>query len=878
MVQRSPSSKDTAMIDTERRLLDFNYAQSQFYQADSNKLGQGNLDQKVDHDLLEQAQHLSTSTTSSLRSIVEDLAQLGYEEGCLLGDEFLEKFYSFNIAGLLASNFAAQLKNDNIINVKITPDISGRNDEAEGDVSQQNDEGEFELEERLVFNHDQDEEYQNAREELISFLKDYAKDNGRTLSSFLKRAKRHYPNVNFAQMFTESPEADEEVNMRGTHSRKIEGGLRPNSVRSLLEDQINKAAALVVGQKYRSLFEGVPDNLDDEKKKKARKTSFILDYIFRRVINVDSENNVRADHNSAEKLVSFLNKQGYELENLYMVLYKEINEMRKMKSRMKNTRDSVKKKISGIILEETPYPFLDENFDFDAFFHGNITPLILKARAKKIPKDNLRSVDITKINPIGMSEVIVPEIALKPVKEKYEDISESEVHFMAELRKYFNYEDTPNAELSDEEVLNILQGQLGKVRELIKFVTDNALKIRKPDDPIREDCKFMDEIINCDDIRKLIRWMVDPKIFIAENPEHKEVPYKLVRHQARKMFELLLFYRKHAFAEQFKLAPDHRDELEQHMRLRLKISNEKPKEYVFRIVVPIDEDGNEMTITDAEGRSKPAYEVSFIPTELDENDGKETIVSREKPDGTFQRYHAYPVETKKFIIANAEIPNGPVGPGHKVKLIVYAGKEEGNLMHCKSEMSYLSSLLRGKKPTDLIRWSIVANSAETSMYVRTFLYENYSSSGTQKINDRAEGRNMSEKQQMGRSEGSAALNGEREFTSAIYATLPARGIVLNKDGSLKINQETGKPEEKIDHHHIGFETQIYDLNSMLIYNISDYTVSSHGNVYTPEREFGSLFEQLFPPILYGEDFAKYQLEGFNHQYEPDKKKQSEVKN
>lgn len=871
MVHRSPSSKDSAMQDTERRLLDFNYAQSQSFKTDTKNLNNGTPDQKVDHALLEQAQHLSTSTTSSLRSIVEDLAQLGYEEGRLLGDEFLEKFYSFNIAGILAANFAAQLKNDNLLLVKVSPDISGRieqeDDQPQAEPEEESDE--FELEERHVFNHESDEEYQNAREELISFLKEYAKDNGRTLSSFLQSAKRQYPNVNFAQMFTENPEADAEVNMRGTHSRKTDGGLKPNSVRALLEDQINKAAALVVGQKYRSLFEGVPDNRDDEKKKKNRKTSFILDYIFRRVIKVDEENNVGADPGSAEKLVNFLSKQGYPLENLYMVLYKEINEMRKMKSHMKNTRDSVKKKISGIILEDTQYPFLEENFNFDAFFHGNITPLILAARAKKIPADNLRLVDITKINPQGMAEVIVPERGLKPVKEKYEDISESEGHFITELRKYFNYEDTPNAKLSDEEVLNILQGQLGKVRDLIQFVVGNALKIRKPDDPIREDCKFMDEIINCHDIRKLIRWMIAPKLFIEANPQHEDTPYKLIRHQARKMFELLLFYRKHAFAEQFKQAPEHRDELEQHMRDRLKIKNEKPKEYVFRIVVPLDEDGNEMSVVDEKGRAKPAYEVSFIPTEIEENDGKETIVSRERPDGTFQKYHAYPVETKKFIVADAEIPNGPDGPGQKVKLIVYAGKEEGNLMHCKSEMSYLSSLLRGKLPTDLIRWSIVANNAETSMYIRTFLYENYSSSGSQKISDRAEGRDMSEKQQLGRSEGSAALNGEREFTSAMYATLPERVIILNKDGTPKIDSATGKPVERIDHHHIGFETQIYDLNSMLIYNISDYTVSSHGNVYTPEREFGSLFEQLFPPVLYGEKFAKHQLEGFNYQFEKD---------
>jgi hypothetical protein len=855
------------MKDTERRLLDFHYAQSQSLSADNNKLGHGTVDQKVDHALLEQAEHLSTSTTSSLRSIVEDLAQLGYEEGRLLGDEFLEKFHEFKIAGVLVANFAEQLKNDNLLKVKISPDISGREQDPADDEPINEDE-DAETEERLVLHHRDDEDYQNAREELISFLKDYAKDNGRTLSSFLQSAKRQYPHVNFYQMFTEDLDANLEVNMRGTHSRHAEGGRKSNTVRALLEEQINQAAALVVNQKYRALFEGVADNRDDEKKKKERKKGFILDYIFRRVINVNSENKVGADHDSAEKLVNFLSSQGYELENLYMVLYSEINEMRQMKSRMQNTRESVKKKISGIILEETPYPFLEENFDFDAFFHGNITPLILEARAKKIPADNLRLVDITKITPTGMAEVIVPDGALKPVKEKYEDISESEAHFVAELRKYFNYEDTPSAKLSDAEVLNILQGQLGKVRELIKFVTDNALKIRKEDDPIREDCKFMDEIINCNDIRKLIRWMIDPKIFIAENKQHEDVPYKLVRHQARKMFELLLFYRKHAFAEEFKQAPEHRDELEQHMRDRLKISNEKPKEYKFRIVVPIDADGNEMNIVDAKGRSKPAYEVSYVPTELDEADGEETIVSRENSDGSFQRYHAYPVETKKFIVADAEIPNGPDGPGQKVKLIVYAGKEEGKLMHCKSEMSYLSSLLRGKLPTDLIRWSIVANSAETSMYVRTFLYENYSSSGSQKISDRAEGRNLSEKKQLGRSEGSAALNGEREFTSAMYATLPERKTVIGKDGQQK---------EIIDHHHIGFETQIYDLNSMLIYNISDYTVSSHGNVYTPEREFGSLFEQLFPPILYGESFAKYQLEGFNHQYENDKKSEAEAK-
>jgi hypothetical protein len=631
----------------------------------------------------------------------------------------------------------------------------------------------------------------SARQELGSFIRNYARDGGRTLNMFLQQARMIYPSVNFYQLF--DPE-----------------------MQALFAEQINIAAQNIVSNKLKVLFEGNPD----EGAKDHRHKNFILDFVFSRVLKKGKENKMMVDGGSIIKLVQFLDEQCFEIEQLYMLIYSEIVQMGKIQDIRAETRGAVGVGSANVVAED---------FDFDSFFNDFFIPIIKNVREQKLSRSNLRLVDVTHVNPKGIAEAIVPDAASRPLAEKAAVMKTSGAEFIKQCRQYFNYVHMPQATLSDSEVMDLIGQHFGKAAEQIEYTIREALITRECEDPVLNDCAFMPEIIGCRDMQKLLNWLANPQSFGREFEQHQHVPYKLVGHQVRKMLEMMLFYRKHVFDDSYRNSPRNRMILEDHMSKMLNIRESEGKNIRFRIRALIEDEPNGNT---------PQYEVIYDDAAL-AKEPEEQFVAEENG----KKYRYFPVEEKEFIEVTVDIPENKNGGVHTGKLLIYSG--DGKLIHCKSEQSYLSSLLRGKEPTDVIRWSIVPLSKDANDALRDFLYENYSS-GNRVIRDHYENRHISSKKDAKKSKASQQFSEARGYSSAMYATLAKR-----------------TDTDQIEHMHIEFETQIFDMDTMLISNLSDYTVTSHTKVYTPEREFDNLFRYFFPPIIYGRKFADYKLQGFN---------------
>ena len=728
-------------------------------------------------ELYNEALSLSTHTSLNLRTIVDALTEHCYKKFKTLSGEFNRSFSKNNaVAEILIASFLKKLEAENV-NIPIEP----------GDPA-------------LL----------SARKDLLEFIQDYAKDTGKTVAQYLEETVNiQYPYLNTHALFNKE-------------------------VRDQWAGQISTAAEKIAEGKYAALFAGDPKG-------------FILDFFFTRVIPKSENGEVRADRNSLEGLLSFLDGKHYELENLYELLYEEFRSMssigknKAINGRIAGTRDSINATGTGVELVSDSAPFIKDNFDFDKFFNAEVVPVIKSLRLARMPKNGLmRACDVTRISPEGIAQSIYPNEAMKPMAEKTAIMENSEKAFIEECRKYFNYAYSANGEISDDLVKATLSDQLGKVKDQIEYTISKALTRKSPTDAIRESCKFLDEIINCRNLDELFKWLVNPVEFINKFPKHKNIPYKIISHQARTMIMMLLFYRKNIFDEKFRSIGQQRTMLEGHFVKMLNIRKPQKRSIAFRVAVEIDAETMKPALFKNEkGDMVPRYRIIREQSLLNKDKNLEII---REIDGKIMQI--FPVETKEFQAVKVDIPNGKDGKPLTTTLYIYSG--DGNLIHCKKPESFISSLLRGKQPTDLLRWMIVTDSQEDNDALRSFLYENYSSGYFDSIKDNLENRNLYQKTGSKiRTKGSRLLSGIRGFAGSMFAMIPS----LNGEG-------------KVEHQSIGFETQIFDLETMLIYNLSDHTASSHKRIYTPEREYANMFKYFFPPIIYGRKFAEYKRKGF----------------
>ncbi|MEZ4086829.1 MAG: hypothetical protein R3B71_00580 [Candidatus Gracilibacteria bacterium] len=659
--------------------------------------------------------------------------------------------------------------------------------------------------------HTDEESTASARKDLHAFICRYS-ESSITLHTWISQQQLAYPDVDFRNMF------DEEM-------------------QSLMAQEIEKTAKIIAENKYHGIFQKNPE-------------LFILDFITNRILHIKRDpktgkTDFKIETRALNSLLEFINKEGYPLEKLYMLLYQEIMTMRGMKANPESIKASTRMALSAVETLDGN-PLFDDDFDFDVMFKGQFVPAILSARyADLCEKKYLRLVDITDLSPEGLSKVLIPRDAMAPVLEKLKAVR-TEEDYIRVLRENFNYQKSEEKEgdkiaaLSDKELITTLTAQLDEVREIIGNILEKGLERRPKNDGIEKACRFIPEIFKSKSVRDLFRWMAAPEDFMEEYPQYqRKYNYKIVRFQCRRMLEMLLLYRRYAFREDVKKAEENRRILKEQMVDDLQIKNAQEHIETYRVRVKVDS----ATLQPGEN---PQYEVVRDDSALSVNPNSEYTDYEPGPegegasDGSWYRY--YPVENKVFQEADVSIPTGD-GGRKEGKVYIYSG--DGKTIHSKGLSSYVSSILRGKKPTDLLRWMIVTDDKEMSDALRNHLYENYSTGNYVVIKDNAEGRKMTRKKDPGTTGNSEKFRQSRLYSASLYATVPL------KNGP-----------EGHEHSHIGFEIQIQELEKMLIAN-SHHTIQSHDRVYTPEREFGNIFQYLFPPALYGQRYADYWLQGFD---------------
>ncbi|MBD3328836.1 hypothetical protein GF340_06085 [Candidatus Peregrinibacteria bacterium] len=492
--------------------------------------------------------------------------------------------------------------------------------------------------------------------------------------------------------------------------------LRSNEFRARFSQEIKKYMLMKLETDVEDAFKEDPDR-------------FVLDYFFSRIIYFGDEES-KVNRELLMQFLAFLDKHQYRLEDTYMLLYKEIKDMREVKS-VEKARMAVRMGIDKIEGCE----FLDKTFNYHKFYSEYIKPAILEYRESQYGK-NLRLVDITRLNPKAMAETLIPGVANNPIKEKVAAVDAREKNAAArdrelnyQLRSYFNYRHSDRAGsefvLDDSEMRAELRKQVLAARAFIEYVVENGLSRRREDDPIHTDCRYIDEILHCSDFYQLVQWLADPKKFIEKYPAYKTVEYKRIAFECRRMIEWVLMYRKYVFREDFKTSGKFQIPLQAQIQEDLEIEGFEEIKVPFRIKVAVDASG------------QPLHNAEFKVVKegplLDEKPTDKLFIFDKDED---LAYIVYPVEQKKFFKTTAQIPTGKKNQRRQAELLFYAGN--CHPLDKKSTNSYLSSVLRANEPSDLLRETIIVEDAKARAALMNFLYENYSSGNFVSIKDNIE--------------------------------------------------------------------------------------------------------------------------------------------
>lgn len=781
------------------------------------------LDEERDKRILQEAKNQALASDAPLKTIIGNLAEFSFRHFSLLPHEFIEKIEerrgksdghqleqeTFSLTDLLIDGFIQNLRRN-----------------AYGSPT-----------ESSVINDPDSPVYQRVYGRLTAFLRSYDLSD-RTLSEFVATQQALYPEIHFFDIF----ESDE-------------------TVRNLLAEKMKRAAPAEVERKYKNIFN-------------ENKESFIREFLFKRVIRYKEGKFLSVNAKNLEALITYLHSQNYQLEELYDFLYRTVSKMRREMKIQDDVREDVERAAPGILMapsDDEDTGILHPKFNFDIFFRDHFVTPIKKVRevdmvAKPRPLD---------LQAKGMDYLIVPEKGMRPFVEMADlALTGNSRLFMNKVRSFFGYTTIKGeSQLGSDAIETILSRQLGFAAKQIQYTITHGLKMRPKDDPIHEDFVFQEPIIACRDVKKLIVWFVYPHKFIEDFPEYSHVPRKIIHHQARRMLEYLVLYREHAFDDEFKYRYEKRDRLERHVRGRLNIKDDKLETHSFRILIEIDPNTHEPMKKkkngDDDSGSGYHYEVLFPNDELwptDITDDEEISIEK---DGRF--YRGFPVEQKTFLHVQANVPVSQDSP-RRMTLLFYT--QDKHLLSCKSLESYLSSFVRGKVPTDLIRWmecTLLDAPREDNEALTDVAYE-YASHPIKAV-DGSEGRDISKKAPAKkRSAGSTAFAAQRGQTLAAYAILPepiTAAQALEDAQTLQSLDPSVDLEEAIDaamHGKYPFERQFMDMAAICAAS-SDYTEMSHRRSYTPLREFEIACQKLFPPLIHGQKFADYYLQGYRGEKE-----------
>lgn len=757
-------------------------------------------DEERDAKIVTETKNQALASDAPLRTIVANLAEFAFRNFKMLPHEFI---YSFK-----------RDRSDNQGGVESSYDLS--NILVDGFVKHNRSSRPVVDQESLV--------YQRARQRLLDFLQQYKEIDLITLSEFIESQKHYFPDVEFSQFFTHDVE-----------------------IKTLLIQKIREAAPKAISEKYQALYRENPHN-------------FVLSFLLRRVITYQDGRFLAVNKKNLRAIIEFLAEQKdppYQLEDLYLLLFTYLSEMRQILNTQKDVRDDIQSTAPGMLnirKNDEDAGIFQEDFNFHEFFRDHFQTPIKDTRNASL-KVKPRSIDL---QVKGMNYLIAPERSMTPFTEMADFIADPAL-FNARIRSFFGYTSTEGEMgLSDMELEKVISRQLGFAAKQIAYTLKNGLKMRPKDDPIHQDFTFLEPIISCCDIKQIARWFAYPDNFFAEYPEfHDKVSHTVVRFQARRMLECFILYREHSFNVDFKHRYQKRDLLEQHLRERLQIHGERMVSQAFRILVEIDPETG-LPLKSVNGNGGGSHHDIIFPysdewASPDVSDNEEVVIVKNG-----KHYKAMPVEQKQFLEVEMNIPTA-FGAVRPMKVLFYT--DDDHILTVKSLHSYLSSYIRGKVPSDMVRCMMVlpsGTSKEDTDALIDVIYEY--STHVVKIDHNTEKRTISRKGgQSKRAESTAAFESHRVMSNAAYAILPKAMPHIEESDAL--SDEELEQRDGSQHSKVAFETQVMDMASMCI-AASDHTDTSHHMSYAPEREFNTACLTFFPPIVYGQKFAKYYLQGY----------------
>lgn len=804
---------------------------------------------EIDRKLREKAQTESPGASLSdlIKSMVKEVA---YGQARLSLQEFIERFKKNRLADLIAAKFANSLfevDNDVILTTNGPKSVNRPDLNAEA--------------EQIVLR------------SIVEFLERYNLTGAETLFEFLRQQKADWPMVEIGQLFLEEYE---EVDLKGNVTRTT---LREKVAGKVL-DNIDRIAAEAYQEKF---------NED--------KRGFIMGFLMGRVIQYDAKAR-KISFNSKEfnNLMTYLDSIGQTVnrmgsETLYDWLYYDSRQMAKYieEQRVNSTKFGVREDIAktGVLDDIAPQKdgealFFDEEFNVKAFHDRYIKPAIFKFYSQKLRRiARVREPDfLHRLNdPENLATQNHTVQLMRYVKALVETAKDDPKNFLAKIREVFGLNDTPMMQgLSNKEVQDHFAYCFAKAEEKFRKTLADALAYRG-DNEVVQACVYPEEILACRDLAKLLEWFYSPEVFKKEFPAYGKLPDDQITFACSAFLRDFLRVSKKLSNKQFKEAEQRRDILEKYMRKTLEIRDIAQLTIKFRLLEELGPNGQPL--------EKKSYEVVYNDRLLGQfanglNSGLAKIAMHSSDDVIHyggKIYRLYPQEFKDFKKVRMKVPDMPMvedksddksKKGRKqkrylfnkrrlkeIEALIYTG--DSHYIHVKDDIARLSSEDRGKEVSDENRWMLVFANDEDAVTFRNFIYSAHARNLI-KADDPSERRSLSIKGRKPlRTKNSSLFKEAQSFSISKVFSFPERVEVVEKPKyGPKVKERRLQMVDTL------LETQCQNLRALLIYNLTDYSVTSH-NSYRSERAWPLLFNLYFPPEYFGDEFKDFQVQGFKYQ-------------
>ncbi len=783
-------------------------------------------DGQIDLKLREQAQADAPGTSLSdlIKRMVKEVA---YSQSRLSLREFIDRFKKNRLDDLISAKFANSL-------------FAIDNDPLLGNFDEENEQSKLKMPaaEMKVLTH------------IVEFLEKYNLTSAETLYEFLKQQKADWPMVEIGQLFLEEYT---EIGLDGEERKQT---LR-QKVSGKIRDNIDRIAAEAFQEKF-----------NEDKK------GFVMSFMMGRVIKYDSnQKKMIFDGKEFGNLMDYLDSIGQTVnringETLYDWLYYDSRQMATYveEQRFNAVKFGVREAVVKTgVLEQTENDemneklFFDENFDVKIFHDRYIKPAIFKFYSKKLRKlTNVREPDfLHKLNNPDNLGIRNHTVQLM----RYIDalVTTSKLNpkgFLAKIRELFGLNDTPMMKsLSGREIEEYFAYCFERAEDKFRRTVSDALAYREESE-VKKAFVYPDEILVCRDFSKLLEWFNAPQTFKSEFPKYEHWPDDQITFACSAFVRDFLRVSKRLSDRNFKEATNRRDLIEKYMKKTLNIKSQESVDINFKLLEEVDEYGLPV--------KSQSYEIVYDSLEIKDfvngvdRELQKEAFSTDQDTITYRGkiYKVYPTEMKRFKKVVMKIPSMSLKDAdskdharffskkklHEVQALIYTGDD--HYIHVKDDIARLSSEDRGKEISDENRWMLVfADNKDVDIF-REYIYSTHARNLI-KADDPSEGRFLTVKGKVPtRSNNSSKFKKTQQVSISKVFSFPHRA----EDGSLQMIDTM-------------LETQCQSLQDLLVYNLSDFSSTSHRS-YRSERAWPLLFSLYFPPEYFGDWFKKIQNEGF----------------